>query len=266
MRSCFLFVSAALLLSVTPVGAQQTGTEVTGAQETGLESLSLSKKIKLAKAGDEEAKMAVAEAYEFGRGTEPDLAQAAFWYREAALGKNLDAQYRLANIVKVGAKGLTRDLPTAIKLFTAAAESGHAGSQYELAKAYQTGSGVLQDDEKAFGWYEKAATQKFARAESNLGLLYLFGKGTKVNADKALDLFARATAQDDGWAMNNLAGMYEQGWATKRDLAKARELYVKAAAKGISIAETNLKRVNALVPGNAAVQSNSLPPPDSSAQ
>lgn len=224
---------------------QQLGVPAEAVADDPLASLSLAKKIKLAKAGDQEAVMAVAEAYELGLDTKIDLALAARWYRDAALSNNLEAQYRLARIVSIGAKGLNRDVPTAIKLYTSAANKGHAGSQYEMGQAFRFGNGVTQDDEKATELFRKSADQKFASAENALGLSYLYGKGIQTSPKNALEYFRRAADQGDPWALNNLAGMYEQGWGVSRDLNIAREYYVKASAKGIAIAETNLKRLSA---------------------
>ena len=59
------------------------------AVDSSLESLPFTKKLQLAKAGDPDAKMAVAEAYELGRETKIDPAKAAKWYRQAALIGNV---------------------------------------------------------------------------------------------------------------------------------------------------------------------------------
>ena len=90
-----------------------------------LEELPFAKKLDLANVGDEDAQMAVASAYEQGSGAKKNIAEAAKWYRQAALAGNVEAQFRLARIVSKGAKGLTKDLKTAVKLYEAAAKSGH---------------------------------------------------------------------------------------------------------------------------------------------
>jgi TPR repeat protein len=224
------------------------GSGLSAAQEDPLVSLPLSKKISLAKAGDEEAMMAVAEAYELGRDTAPDLALAARWYRDVALKGNLEAQYRLAKIVRAGAKGLRKDLTSAITLLTDAASKKHPASQYELGLMHEQGQGVPKDEAKAADWYAKAAEQGHAGGLRNLGLMTLYGRGRKTDVKRAADLFQQAVAADDGWAMNNLAALYEQGWGVKPDLVKARELYAKAAALGVAVAETNIRRLSKTAP------------------
>ncbi len=209
-----------------------------------LATLPLDKKMKLAKAGDDEAKFAVGEAYELGLGTTPDLFSAAKWYRDVALKGNLEAQYRLAKIIRDGAKGLRKDLPSAVTLLTDAATKSHAGAQFEMGLMYEAGLGVEKSDEKAIEWYGKASGQGHAGAQRNLGLMYVFGKGIKADAKTAAELFQKAADLEDGWAANNLAGLYEQGWGVQRDLSKARALYVRAVGLGIAAAETNIKRLD----------------------
>jgi uncharacterized protein len=230
----------ALSLAYASVGmAQETVTA-----DDPLASLSLEKKLTLAKAGDDEAKFAVAEAYELGRGTPPDLISAAKWYRDLALAGNLEAQYRLAIIVRNGTKGLRKDMTSAVTLLSDAATKLHAGSQYELGLMYESGLGVEKSDAKAIEWYTKAAEQRHAAAQRNLGLIYVYGRGTKTNVQKALGYFESAAASDDGWANNNLGALYEQGWGVARNPVKARELYARAIALGVGVAEMNIKRLD----------------------
>jgi uncharacterized protein len=213
------------------------------AVDPALEKLSFAKKYQLAKAGDPDAKMAVAEAYETGVETKLDPAKAAKWYREAALVGNVEAQYRLAKLVSKGAPGLSADKPTALKLLQSAAKLGHAASQNLLGEMYQNGDGVAKDEKAAVAWYQKSASQNFAVAQNNLGVMYLKGSGTERDLSKAFTSFETAAKAKEGWALNNLGGMYEMGWGTTKNIDKAKELYAQAAGQGIAMAEQNLKRL-----------------------
>ncbi len=210
-----------------------------------LDQVPFAKKLKLAKVGDEDAQVAVAMAYETGSETALDAAEAAKWYRQAALQGNIEAQFRLARIVGHGAKGLKQDYPTAIKLYEAAAAKGHGPAMNALGLAYQNGQGVAADPAKAAEWYRKAAETRLAEAENNLGILYLNGKGVARDLGEAFTLFERAANQGNGWGLNNLGGMHEMGWGTPKDRKKAIELYTQAAAKGIAAAQENLERLTA---------------------
>jgi TPR repeat protein len=222
------------------------GVMAAGAVAQGLEDVEFDKKLTLAKVGDEEAQMAVAEAYESGTDAKQDLAEAAKWYRQAALQGNIEAQYRLARIVAKGAKGLTADMPTALKLYEAAAEKGNAEAQNSLGRIYQTGQGgVAADPVKAADYYKKAAAANLAAAQNNLGMLYLKGSGVRRDLKEAFRLFELAAAQNYAWGQNNLGGMYEMGWGTGQDKAKALELYKQALANGIAQAQENIRRIEA---------------------
>ena len=211
-----------------------------------LANLPYAKKLQLANAGDNDAKLAVGEALEAGIDTKPDLPRAAQWYRQAALGGNLEAQFRLARLIAKGAKGVPVDKDSAIKLLLSAAAHDHAESENLFGTMLQNGDGIAKDEKAAVGWYEKAANQGLAVAQNNLGVMYLKGSGTERDLAKAFALFEKAAAQGEGWALNNLGGMYEMGWGTTRDISKAKELYAKAADKGIAIAKKNVERLGLL--------------------
>lgn len=236
------------------VALMLTGTSLAIAET--LSELPFSKKLKLAQVGDEEAQMAVASAYEQGGEAKKDIAEAAKWYREAALTGNVEAEFRLARLVSKGAKGLTKDLKTAAKLYEAAANSGHLESQNAMGQAYQNGHGVEVNEAKAVEWFRKAADAKLAVAQNNLGILYLNGKGVGRDVNAAFKLFEQAASQGDGWGLNNLGGMYEMGWGVPKSRTKAVELYQQAAEKGIVSGKENLARLTPAVAPVAPVTQN----------
>ena len=213
------------------------------AVDPALNALPFIKKMQLAKAGDPDAKMAVAEAYETGNEAKLDPGKAAKWYREAALVGNIEAQFRLAKLVNKGAPGLVADKPTALKLLQSAAKLGHSGAQNLLGQMLQNGDGVAKDEVLAASWYQKSADLNNAVAQNNLGVLYLKGLGVNRDLSKAFTLFEAAAKAEEGWALNNLGGMYEMGWGTSKDLVKARLYYGQAAEKGIAISAQNLARL-----------------------
>lgn len=213
------------------------------AANPSLDQLPFYKKIRLARAGDVEAKMAVAEALENGTDTKINIAEAAKWYRDAALTGNYEAQFRLAKLVDKGAIGLKADKTTALKLLQSAANHGHVASENLLGQMLQNGDGVPKDEKAAVEFYRKAAEQKLPVAENNLGVMLLKGLGVDRNLDEAFKYFELAATAGDAWAMNNLGGMYEMGWGTKKDLEKAKDFYKKAAGKGIAISLKNLQRL-----------------------
>lgn len=212
-----------------------------------LPELSFTKKLKLARAGDDMAQLAVALHYEQGIEARQDAQQAARWYRDATLKGNLEAQYRLAKLIGKGAIGLSQDKTASYTLFQDGAEKGHAASQNEIGLRLQNGDGLAVDATKAAEWYKKSADQTYAPAMVNLGLLHVRGLGVKKELGLAFELFTKAAALDDTWAMNNLGSMHEMGWATAKDPKKARELYAQSSALGNAMATGNLERIDRLL-------------------
>jgi TPR repeat protein len=215
--------------------------------QSALDDLPLEKKLTLAKAGDEEAQIAVAQAYEKGIGTDPSKVEAAKWYRAAAQQGNAEGQFRLARLVHEGGEGLKKSPEIAVQLYKNAADQGHALAQNWLGYCHQRGIGVAANDATAVEWYTKAADQGLAIGQNNLGLMHLNGKGTPRDFAKAFALFKLAADQGDGWGLNNLAGMYEMGWGVAQDRKQAQQLYQKAADGGNSTARDNLNRLSGSV-------------------
>jgi len=222
-----------------PVHAQSGDAQISPT----LAALPFSKKLQLAKAGDEEAQVAVALAYDSGDGARKSPVQAARWYRLAAQRGNAQAQFRLARLVQMGARDLDRNLPLAAQLFEAAAKQGNVKAEYWTGYSYERGEGVKLDLAKAVEWYRKAADGGEARASNNLGLIYLTGNGAARDLTRAFALFKAASDKGDAWAENNLGGMYEMGWGVAADRAEAVRLYRLAAAQGNPHAAENLKRL-----------------------
>ena len=222
-----------LLLAAAPAAAQS------------LEELPFDKQLTLAKVGDVDAQFQVGLAYETGKNVPVDEAEAARWFRQAALQGNVEAQFHLARLVARGAKGLKQDLPTALKLYQDAASRGHPQAMNALGQAYQQGRGTEADLAKAAEWYGKAADLSLADAQNNLGMLYLEGKGVSRDIARAFKLFESAAAQNDPWGLNNLGGMYEMGWGTPVDPARALTLYRQSLAQGNDKARQNIGRLEA---------------------
>lgn len=233
-----VFVLAALLAITAPAMAQS------------LQELPFDKQLTLAKVGDVDAQYEVGLAYETGKGVTADEAEAARWFRQAALQGNVEAQYHLARLVSRGTKGLKQDYPTALKLYQDAAAKGHVPAMDALGQAYQQGRGTGVDLARAAEWFQKAADLNMADAQNNLGMLYLEGKGVARDLNKAFALFQAAASQRDPWGLNNLGGMYEMGWGTTVDKTKALDLYQQALAAGNDRAQANIDRLQ----GRAAAE------------
>jgi TPR repeat protein len=230
-----------------------------------LETLPFDKKLKLAKAGDEDAQVAVARAYEEGNDTDINKVEAAKWFRKAADQGNIEAMFRLARIVSEGAQGIKKSPELAAKLYESAARQGHVEAQNWLGYSYQHGLGIQQSDASAVEWYKKAADAGLAVGQNNLGLMYLNGKGVPRDYGKAFVLFEQAAKQDDAWGLNNLGGLYEMGWGVKQDREKALAYYKRANEKGNQRAGENMKRLSAALGSKEPASTTTVSPPPTKA-
>jgi len=109
------------------------------------------------------------------------------------------------------------NLPLAHKEFRAAAEQGHADSQYNLAIMYEKGIGVDKDEKEAIVWYRKSAVQGNVFAQYNLAVLYENGRGTAVDFAQAHEWYREASAQSDPLAIGNLGMLYLRGQGVKEN-------------------------------------------------
>ncbi len=109
------------------------------------------------------------------------------------------------------------DLPLAYKEFRAAADEGHADSQFNVALMFEQGIGVEKDEAQAVVWYEKSALQGNGPAQFNLGVLYENGRGTKVDFAKANQWYRKASMQGDPLAIGNLGMLYVRGDGVKEN-------------------------------------------------
>jgi TPR repeat protein len=109
------------------------------------------------------------------------------------------------------------NLPLAYQEFLAAAEEGHADSQFNVGLMYEKGIGVGKDEAEAVVWYGKSAAQGHSAAQYNLGVLYENGIGTGIDYAKANEWYRRASVQGDALAIGNLGMLYVRGQGVKEN-------------------------------------------------
>lgn len=90
--------------------------------------------------------------------------------RAEALAGDADAQFQLSQALS-DPKSPHFSIPETALWLERAAKQGHPLAQFNLARLYDTGTGLLQSDEKAMAWYRKSAEQGVADAQMNLALM-----------------------------------------------------------------------------------------------
>jgi TPR repeat protein len=121
------------------------------------------------------------------------------------------------------------NMPLAYKEFRAAAEEGHADSQFNVGLMFEQGIGVNKDEKEAIVWYRKAAVQENELAQYNLAVLYENGRGTAVDFEQANEWYRKASAQGDPLAIGNLGMLYLRGQGVKENTIAGLALLLVSA-------------------------------------
>lgn len=158
------------------------------------------------------------EYYQYGKGCEIDKEKSTFYYKEAfngfvklkesiedeKIGKEAYLDYRIAKHFNRGL-GVEQDQEEAAKYFFLAADKGNGYAQYSLANMYKNGVGVEQDYEEALMFFELS--------------------------DRTLK------AKSMPFCTYQIANLYEKGLGTERDELKAKILYEKALKEFVKMYE-----------------------------
>lgn len=113
------------------------------------------------------------------------------------------------------------------------AEAGDAIAQFDLAKAYMSGTGVATDPNMALVWLQKSAAQDYFGAEYALGRMYQNGLG-KLPKDQheAANWFRKAAKQQNKASQDRLSEMLGQGLISAEEANwRAAELTAPVLAK-----------------------------------
>ena len=146
------------------------------------------------------------------------------------------AQYELGKAYFSGS-GVEQNYEEALAWYTKAAEQGNTDARYGLGEIYHKGDGADKDDEQALKYYRLAAEQGYAPAQAQTGIMLRTGEGSDKNEEEAFTWFQKAADQDDPQGQYWLGKMYLDGTGTKKDEDKAFEWMKKAAEQGLPEAQ-----------------------------
>lgn len=116
-----------------------------------------------------------------------------------------------------------KDLLTGFHYIEQSANSGFLKAKAELGVCYYNGSGVKEDNVKAFEIWNECAEKGNIFSMVNLGLLYFNGYGTETNYDFALRWFKAAAAKGNDQAEFLVGKMYYEGIGVVSDLDEAKK-------------------------------------------
>ncbi len=115
------------------------------------------------------------------------------------------------------------------------AEGGDVKAQYQLARAYETGSDVSKNEEEALRWYTKSAEQGYAKAQYEVGGHYYWSYfHTHLASDgaKAAYWLGESGKNGNADAQYLIGKMYWFGQGVSEDLREGNYWMCKAAAQG----------------------------------
>jgi TPR repeat protein len=117
----------------------------------------------LAKAGNREAEIRLAEMDQRGLGAPPDGRQVVALYRKAAAAGSPEAARRLGELYLRG-NVVLQNVGKARKWLQAAADRGDVGAERDLGEIDAEGLGTAKDPIEAYAWLDIAASQGDRRA------------------------------------------------------------------------------------------------------
>lgn len=123
------------------------------------------------------------------------------------------------------------------------AEAGDIAAQMELARAYESGKGVSQNDELAAQWCRRAAEQGNPDAQNHLGTIYRMGIGVEKSKEEAVIWYRKAARQKYPTAMFNLGTAYYNGDGVRINDVLADAWFLLAQTNGSQSANDAVARM-----------------------
>gem|GEM_PF-1655906 len=148
-------------LDPRPTQTARATTDTPATEEPGATRPEVPPSLRRAEAGNPAAQFEVAAG--MMRAAEPRPAEAATWFREAAINGLDVAQFNLGAMYERGL-GVPEDETRALLWYHSAAEQGHPLAQYNLGRLYALGKGIPQSDAEAKRWFQRAADRGVAAA------------------------------------------------------------------------------------------------------
>ena len=187
-----------------------------------------------------------------------DTPEAIEWYHKLAGEGDVLAQFYLGDRYYNGEGGVPQDFENATKLYTSAAEQGHASSQEKLGQMFYLGEGVPQDYKEAVKWWTLAAEQGDVSSQTNLAQLYRDGKGVPQDNKEAVKWYTLAAEQGMAYAQLHLGIMYYNGDGVLQDYVQAHMWSNLSSANGNSSARENRDKISKLMTSEQIAEAQKL--------
>lgn len=147
--------------------------------------------------GDAYCSYEIGEMYRYGNFVTKDLEQAIDFYKLSAEQGYADS------LVSAGEVCMNnKEYDRALKFFMSAYKNGDPVAAFYIGRMYYYGTGVEENDDKAFFYLKIASDKNIKDANAILGAMYGFGMGTEKDIDKAMQLLNDVTEGNEAFSYN----------------------------------------------------------------
>ncbi|KAI9351859.1 hypothetical protein BD770DRAFT_445607 [Pilaira anomala] len=196
-------------------------------------------------------------AYENGEGVNQDYEEAMKWYKLMYdRYESPSAAHRMGNLYRHGL-GVKRDCKMTLKYFNYAILKIEGMGRFlylTIGDIYEHGrDGVPQCYKKAYHYYLKAFESGDIQGAATIGYLYYTGSGVPEDEEKAYQWASKGLAMNCPSAQFLLGFMWLNGYQGKTDLHKALFLFKKAVDGGHSQALSYIALTQEIIDNGAKV-------------
>jgi TPR repeat protein len=131
--------------------------------------------------------------------------------RAKATDGDTEAERTLADYYRLGALGVPKDIPEAIKWFQTAADNDDSEAQFRLGDLYERGELIKRNYAEAKQWFLLAAARDNAAAELMLGMMYMNGEGVSKNYHQSAYWFQKSAKHGHPSGAFMVGLMYKNG-------------------------------------------------------
>ncbi|MCH7296809.1 tetratricopeptide repeat protein [Acinetobacter higginsii] len=143
-----------------------------------------------------------------------------------------EAMFQIARLYELG-EDVVQDNQYAFQLYQKAADLGNVDAENQLAWAFYVGLGVTKNQVRAFIKWLALAENGHVDAQRLVGICcYFTGHGTNQNFEQAFYWIKRAAESNNLEAIANLGMLYMYGLGTSVDFSQAQHWLQKAVDQG----------------------------------
>ena len=185
---------------------------------------------KAVEAEDVDAIFALGRCYKNGFGTEENMDKAFEWFAKGAEREEPRCLTELGMAYENG-NGVEENPNKAVEYIQQAADMDYGYAQFKMGDYFLFGYGTcLEDNKQAVEWYEKAIANEIPLAMIRMGEYYLYDYDKLNESEKAFGYFKKAAEYK--WYSEGIGICYEMGIGVEDNETEAFKYYTLAANNG----------------------------------